>query len=134
MEACGSTHYWGRVAQAAGHEVRLILVLYVKPFVKRHKNDAIDAEAIVETASRPSMRTVAVKDENQQAQAMLFRTREMFVRQRTQLINAVRAHLAEYGIVLPQRTVVRRTMSRRIWHRPIGRHFNGGSLPAASRP
>tara|TARA_R110002051_G_C8748575_1_gene499968 strand:- start:2611 stop:3480 length:870 start_codon:yes stop_codon:yes gene_type:complete len=102
MEACGSAHYWGRVAQAAGHEVRLIPALYVKPFVKRHKNDAIDAEAIVEAASRPSMRTVAVKDEDQQAQAMLFRTREMFVRQRTQLINAVRAHLAEYGIVLPQ--------------------------------
>lgn len=102
MEACGSAHHWGRVAQAAGHEVRLIPALYVKPFVKRHKNDAIDAEAIVEAASRPSMRTVAVKDENQQAHAMLFRTREMFVRQRTQLINAVRAHLAEYGIVLPQ--------------------------------
>lgn len=102
MEACGSAHYWGRVAQAAGHEVRLIPAIYVKPFVKRHKNDAIDAEAIVEAASRPSMRTVAVKDEGQQAQAMLFRTREMFVRQRTQLINAVRAHLAEYGIVLPQ--------------------------------
>ncbi len=102
MEACGSAHHWGRIAQAAGHEVRLIPALYVKPFVKRHKNDALDAEAIAEAASRPSMRTVAVKDEEQQAQAMLFRTREMFVRQRTQLINAVRAHLAEYGIVLPQ--------------------------------
>ena len=82
MEACGSAHFWGRVAQAAGHEVRLIPALYVKPFVKRHKSDAIDAEAIVEAAFRPSMRTVAVKDEDQQAQAMLFRTREMFVRQR----------------------------------------------------
>ena len=102
MEACGSSHHWGRVAQAVGHDVRLIPAQYVKPFVKRHKNDAVDAEAIVEAASRPSMRTVAVKNEEQQAQAMLFRTREMFVRQRTQLINAVRAHLAEYGIVLPQ--------------------------------
>jgi len=102
MDACGSAHHWGRVAQAAGHEVRLIPALYFKPFVKRHKNDARDAEAIAEAASRPSMRTVAVKDEEQQAQAMLSRTREMFVRQRTQLINAVRAHLAEYGIVLPQ--------------------------------
>ncbi len=102
MEACGAAHHWGRVAQAAGHEVRLIPALYVKPFVKRHKNDVLDAEAIVEAASRPSMRTVAVKEEDQQAQAMVFRTREMFVRQRTQLINAVRAHLAEYGIVLPQ--------------------------------
>lgn len=102
MEACGSAHHWARVAQAAGHEVRLIPAQYVKAFVKRHKNDAIDAEAIVEAASRPSMQTVAVKDENQQAQGMIFRTREMFVKQRTQLINAVRAHLTEYGIVLPQ--------------------------------
>ena len=99
MEACGSAHHWGRVAQAAGHEVRLLPALYVKPFVKRHKNDAIDAEAIAEAASRPSRRTVAVKDEHQQAQAMLVRTRELFVRQRTQLINAVRAHLSEYGII-----------------------------------
>ncbi|MEP4037923.1 IS110 family transposase [Pseudophaeobacter sp.] len=102
MEARGSAHHWGRVAQAAGHEAWLIPALYVKPFGKRHKNDALDAEAIVEAASQPSMRTVAVKEEDQQAQAMVFRTREMFVRQRTQLINAVRAHLAEYGIVLPQ--------------------------------
>ncbi|PZX16455.1 transposase, partial [Planktotalea frisia] len=102
MEACGSAHHWARVAQAAGHEVRLIPAQYVKAFVKRHKNDAIDAEAIVEAASRPSMQTVAVKDDNQQAQGMIFRTREMFVKQRTQLINAVRAHLTEYGIVLPQ--------------------------------
>mmetsp|Transcript_18371 Transcript_18371/g.29658 ORF Transcript_18371/g.29658 Transcript_18371/m.29658 type:complete len:341 (+) Transcript_18371:334-1356(+) len=102
MEACGSAHHWGRVARAAGHEVRLLPPLYVKPFVKRHKNDAIDAEAIAEAASRPSMRTVAVKDEAQQSQAMLFRTRELFVRQRTQLINAVRAHLSEYGTILPQ--------------------------------
>ncbi len=102
MEACGSAHHWGRIAQTAGHDVRLIPALYVKPFVKRHKNDALDAAAIAEAASRPSMRTVAVKDVEQQARAMLFRTREMFVRQRTQLINAVRAHLAEYGIVLPQ--------------------------------
>lgn len=102
MEACGSAHHWGRIAQAASHEVRLIPALYVKPFVKRHKNDALDAEAIAEAASRPSMRTVAVKNVDQQARAMLFRTRELFVRQRTQLINAVRSHLAEYGIVLPQ--------------------------------
>lgn len=102
MEACSSAHHWGRMARAAGHDVRLIPPLYVKPFVKRHKNDAIDAEAIAEAASRPSIRTVAVKDEDQQALAVLFRTRELFVRQRTQLINAVRAHLAEYGIILPQ--------------------------------
>ena len=88
METCGSAHHWGRVALAAGHEAQLIPALYVKPFGKRHKNDTLDAEAIVEAASRPSMRTVAVKNEDQQAQAMLFRTREMFVGQRTQLINA----------------------------------------------
>lgn len=102
MEACGSAHHWGRVARAAGHEVRLLPALYVKPFVKRHKNDAIDAEAIAKAASRPSMRTVAVKDADQQAQAMLFRTRELLIRQRTQLINAVRAHLLEHGVILPQ--------------------------------
>jgi len=113
MEACGSAHHWGRVARAAGHEVRLLPALYVKPFVKRHKNDAIDAEAIAEAASRPSRRTVAVKDESQQAQAMLFRTRELFVRQRTQLINAVRAHLSEYGIILPQQRRNGRAFAKR---------------------
>lgn len=102
MEACRSAHHWGRAAQAAGHEVRLLPALHVKPFAKRHKNDAIDAKAIAEAASRSSRRTAAVKDESQQAQAMLFRTRELFVRQRTQLINAVRAHLSEHGIFLPQ--------------------------------
>lgn len=100
-EASGFAHHWGRVAQAAGHDVQLISARYVKPFVKRRKNDAIDTEAIVEAASRPSIRTVVVKNEAPQAQALLFRPREMFVRQRTQLINAVRAHLPKYGIFLP---------------------------------
>ena len=84
MEACASAHHWGREALAAGHEVRLVPARYVKPFVKRHKSDVVDAEAITEAAMRPSMRFVPVKAPEQQAQAMLFRTRELFVRQRTQ--------------------------------------------------
>lgn len=100
MEACASAHHWGREALAAGHEVRLVPARYVKPFVKRHKSDVVDAEAITEAAMRPSMRFVPVKTPEQQAQAMLFRTRELFVRQRTQLINSLRGYLAEFGIVL----------------------------------
>jgi transposase len=88
MEACGSAHHWGRAIGALGHEVRLIAPVYVKPFVRRQKNDAADAEAICEAAVRPTMRFVAVKTEEQQARAMLFRTRDLLVRQRTQLINA----------------------------------------------
>lgn len=90
MEACGSAHHWGRTIRDLGHDVRLIPPVYVKPFVKRQKNDAADAEAIAEAASRPTMRFVAVKTEEQQARAMLFRTRDLLVRQRTQLINALR--------------------------------------------
>lgn len=100
MEACASAHHWGREALAAGHEVRLVPARYVKPFVKRRKSDVVDAEAITEAAMRPSMRFVPVKAPEQQAQAMLFRTRELFVRQHTQLINSLRGYLAEFGIVL----------------------------------
>jgi transposase len=102
MEACASAHEWGRAIRELGHEVRLIPPIYVKPFIKRQKNDAADAEAIAEAASRPTMRFVAIKSEAQQAQAMIFRTRDLLVRQRTQLINALRGHLAEHGIVAPQ--------------------------------
>ena len=109
MEACGSAHYWGREIAALGHDVRLIAPIYVKPFVKRQKNDAADAEAICEAAQRPSMRFVAVKGAAQQARAMLLRTRDLLVRQRTQTINALRGHLAEFGVVAPQgRVHVRR--------------------------
>ena len=102
MEACASAHYWGREIKKLGHEVRLVPPIYVKPFVKRQKNDASDAEAICEAALRPTMRFVAVKGEEQQARGMLFRTRDLLVRQRTQTINALRGHLAEFGIVAPQ--------------------------------
>jgi transposase len=101
MEACATSHYWGREISAMGHEVRLIPPAYVKPFVKRHKNDAADAEAIAEASLRPNMRAVAVKSADQQSLAMLLKTREMLVRQRTQLINALRGHLMEYGITAP---------------------------------
>jgi transposase len=100
MEACGTAHYWGRELSRLGHDVRLIPPVYVKPFVKRHKNDAADAEAVAEAAQRPSMRTVAVKSAEQQARSMLFRTRSLLVGQRTQLVNAFRGHLAEHGIVV----------------------------------
>jgi len=99
MEACATAHGWGREFEKLGHDVRLIPPVYVKPFVKRQKNDVADAEAIVEAALRPTMRFVSVKTEDQQARAMLFRTRQMFVGQRTQMINALRGHLAEHGLV-----------------------------------
>ncbi|AYF03924.1 IS110 family transposase (plasmid) [Paracoccus yeei] len=102
LEACGGAHHWARQITQQGHEVRLIPPIYVKPFVKRQKNDAADAEAICEAAQRPSMRFVAVKTEQQQASAMIFRTRDLLVRQRTQLVNALRGHLTEYGWVAPQ--------------------------------
>ena len=102
MEACASAHYWGREILALGHEVKLIPPIYVKPFVKRQKNDAADAEAITEAAQRPTMHFVAVKTEAQQALGMLFRTRDLLVRQRTQTISALRGHLAEYGVVAPK--------------------------------
>ncbi|KQT62277.1 MULTISPECIES: IS110 family transposase [unclassified Aureimonas] len=102
LEACGGAHHWARELTALGHEVRLIPPAYVKPFVKRHKNDAVDAEAICEAAQRPTMRFVAVKSEEQQASALVFRTRDLLVRQRTQLINAIRGHLTEYGWVAPK--------------------------------
>jgi transposase len=100
MEACSSSHHWAREISTLGHAVRLIPPAYVKPFVKRQKNDAADAEAICEAAQRPTMRFVAPKSEQAQAAALVFRARDLLVRQRTQTINALRGHLAEFGIVV----------------------------------
>lgn len=99
MEAYATAHFWARTIGALGHDVRLVPPAYVKPFVKRQKNGATAAEAIAEAASRPTMRFVEPKTERQQARAMIFRTRDMFVRQRTQMVNALRAHLAEHGVI-----------------------------------
>lgn len=102
MEACGSAHYWAREMIRLGHAVRLIAPHYVKPFVKRQKNDAADAEAIVIAAQRPEMRFVEPKSAEQQSRAILFRARERLVHQRTELVNALRASLYEYGHIVPQ--------------------------------
>ena len=102
LEACGGAHHWARELAKLGHEVQLIAPAYVRPFVKRQKNDAADAEAICEAAQRPSMRFVPVKSQEQQAAAMVFRGRDLLVRQRTQISNALRGHMAEHGWIAPK--------------------------------
>ena len=106
MEACATSHHWAREVTKFGHEVRLMPPHYVKAYVKRNKNDAADAEAICEAVTRPNMRFVAIKSNEQQSVLMQHRTRELLVRQRTMLVNAIRAHMAEFGVVtrvgLPQ--------------------------------
>ena len=99
LEACATSHHWAREIAALGHEVRLMPPRYVRPYVKRNKNDAADGEAICEAVTRPNMRFVPIKTEEQQSVLMLHRTRQLFVRQRIALINAIRAHMAEFGIV-----------------------------------
>lgn len=99
LEACGSSHYWARQIAALGHDVRVIPPVYVKPFVKRGKTDAADAEAISEAVTRKTMRFVPIKSAEQQAAAMVLKTRSLLVRQQTQAINALRAHLSELGII-----------------------------------
>ena len=101
IEACATSHYWARELLALGHEVKLMPAQYVKPYVKRSKNDAADAEAICEAVTRPTMRFVGIKSPEQQSAMMLHRVRLILNRQRTQLSNALRAHLAEFGIVAP---------------------------------
>lgn len=101
IEACASSHYWSREVQALGHTVRLMPPAYVKPYVKRQKNDATDAEAICEAVTRPNMRFVPTKTAEQQSCLMLHRARHLFIRQQTAVINSIRAYLAEFGIVAP---------------------------------
>lgn len=101
LEACGGSHHWGRALMTVGHRVRLIPPQYVKPFVKRSKNDRNDAEAISVAAAQPSIDSVPVKSAERQAAAMLLSVRELLVRQRTQLVNAMRGHAAEMGVVAP---------------------------------
>ena len=102
MESCSSAHHWARELTALGHEVRLIPPMYVKPYVKRGKSDAIDAEAIFEAVTRPTMRFVAIKTVEQQALLSLHRARDLLVRQRTQLINGLRGLVAEFGVYIPR--------------------------------
>jgi transposase len=99
LEACGSAHYWARELVRLGHRVRLVSPAYVKPFVKRSKTDAHDARAICEAASRPDMRFVPIKSEDQQAVLMQHRARQLLVEQRTAVVNSLRAHLAEFGVI-----------------------------------
>ena len=101
IEACASSHYWSRELKALGHTVRLMPPAYVKPYVKRQKNDATDAEAICEAVTRANMRFVETKTPEQQSGMVLHRTRHLCMRQQTSVINAIRAHLAEFGIVAP---------------------------------
>ena len=101
LEACGSSHYWGRELSRLGHDVRLIPPRYVKPYVKRQKNDAADAEAICEAVTRPNMRFVPIKSPEQQSIMIAHRTRAILTRQHTQLSNAIRGHTAEFGLVAP---------------------------------
>src|SRR3974377_323055 len=101
IEACASSHHWSRELKALGHTVRLMPPAYVKPYVKRQKNDAADAEAICEAVTRANMRFVETKTLAQQSCLMLHRTRQLFIRQQTSVINAIRAHMAEFGIVAP---------------------------------
>jgi transposase len=127
IEACASSHHWSRELQALGHTVRLMPPAYVKPYVKRQKNDAADAEAICEAVTRPNMRFVATKTPEQQSCLMLHRTRHLFIRQQTAVINAIRAHLAEFGIVAP---VGRRGVERLL---KIAADANDTCLPEITR-
>ncbi len=99
LEACATAHHWARQLIGLGHAVKLMPPRYVKAYVKRNKNDMADAEAICEAVTRPTMRFVTVKSAEQQSILMLHRTRELLVRQRTMLVNAIRAHMAEFGVV-----------------------------------
>jgi transposase len=126
MEACGSAHHWGRELSALGHEVKLIPPAYVKPFVKRQKNDANDAAAIHETLGRPGLRFVKVRSIANQAVLMQHKAREMLVHQRTQLLNGLRGHLTEIGVIAAQGTCNMRSLGALI-------HEGDASIPEAVR-
>ena len=119
MEACASAHHWARELIALGHEVRLMPPAYVKPYVKRRKTDAADTEAICEAVTRPTMRFVAVKTVEQQAVLMLHKSRDLLVRQRTMLINAMRGHLAEYGVGTGGVTAMLKALHEQQGHLPV---------------
>ncbi len=114
IEACGTSHHWARELVRLGHEVRLVPPAYVKPYVKRGKTDAGDAEAICEAVSRPTMRFVPVKSTEQQAALSLHRTRDLLVRQRTQLVNMIRGLLAEFGVAFPKGVEQALALARRV--------------------
>jgi transposase len=135
MEACATAHYWARELTELGHQVRLMPAKDVKAYVKRNKNDAADAEAICEAVRRPTMRFVSVKTAEQQSRLMLHRARDLLMRQRTQLINALRAHMAELGIVAAQgregvRELLRIIASERDARLPIDAHASLAVLAA----
>jgi transposase len=125
IEACATAHHWARELKALGHQVRLLPPTYVKPYVKRQKNDMADAEAICEAVTRPTMRFVEVKSPEQQGVLVLHRTRQTLIRQRTQISNAIRGHMAEFGLVAP----VGREGLQRLIHE-LG---SDGPIPAAAR-
>src|SRR5579859_7064031 len=135
IEACASSHYWSRELQALGHTVRLMPPAYVKPYVKRHKNDATDAEAICEAVTRPNMRFVPTKSPEQQSCLTLHRTRHLFIRQQTAIINSIRAYLAEFGIVAPVgRGGVEQLRAPRCGYGPVPRPTSQQACRASPRP
>jgi len=126
LEACGASHHWARVLRGLGHEVVLIAPQYIKPYLKRGKNDALDAAAICEAMSRPSMRFVAIKSAERQAALMLLSTRELLVKQRTMLSNAMRGHAAEFGVVAAQGPVKLSELLQRV-------HATEAGVPGLAR-
>ena len=127
VEACASSHYWARELSKLGHTVRLMPPMYVKPYVKRGKSDAVDAEAICEAVTRPTMRFVEIKSEEQQALLSLHRARDFVVRQRTQLINMIRSLAAEFGVTIA------RGVSRAIEFAKSTIRGDGNDLPELAR-
>ena len=133
IEACGTSHYWAREISKLGHEVRLMPPAYVKPYVKRGKTDASDAEAICEAVSRPTMRYVAIKSSEQQAALAMHRTRDLLVKQRTQLVNMIRGLLAEFGIEIRRGIEQALMVTRRIAIQSSSTSSSHSQLPASGR-